>query len=41
MERPIMKAMSTIQRLECGLSACSYHFVIAQNTIAVNSDDIA
>ena len=32
--------MSTIHLLECGRSALSYHMVMAQNTIAVISDDI-
>ena len=41
MERPIRKAISTIQRDEWGLSASSYQRVIAQNTIAVKSDDMA
>ena len=41
MESPIRKAMRTIQRLAYGESACSYHFVMAQNTMAVNNDDIA
>ncbi len=41
MERPIRNAMRTIQRLACGWSAVSYQRHIAQNTSAVNSDDIA
>ena len=41
MLRPIRKAISTIQRLAWGSSAWSYQCVIAQNTIAVNSEDIA
>ena len=40
-ERPISSAISTIQRLACGSSACSYHLVIAQSTRAVTSEDIA
>ena len=33
--------MSMIHLLECGWSASSYHLVMAQNTMAVNNDDIA
>ena len=33
--------MSTIHLLAYGWSACSYHLVIAQKTMAVKSDDIA
>ena len=40
-DRPIRKETSTIQRFAYGPSACSYHFVIAQKTIAVNNEDIA
>ena len=38
---PMRKAISTIHLSACGLSARSYHMVIAQNTSAVNSEDIA
>ena len=38
---PMRNAISTIHLLECGRSARSYHMVIAQNTIAVISDDMA
>src|SRR5574344_865014 len=41
MERPIRKEIRIIQRLAVVLSSCSYHLVMAQNTIAVNSEDIA
>ena len=41
MESPIRKLMSTIQRFAYGRPACSYHFVMAQNTRAVTSDDMA
>ena len=41
MESPIRKEISTIQRLAYGVSACSYHLVIAHTTSAVNNDDIA
>ena len=40
-ESPIRKEISTIHLLAYGVSACSYHLIIAQNTIAVKSDDIA
>ena len=33
--------MSTIHLFAYGVSACSYHLIIAQNTIAVKSEDIA
>ena len=41
MERPIRKAIRTIQRFAWGSSACSYHLHMAQKTRAVTSDDIA
>ena len=40
MDSPIRKHINTIHRLPYGLSAHSYHLVIAQNTSAVNSEDI-
>ena len=40
-DRPIRRAINTIQRLACGSSAWSYHLVIAQSTRAVTSEDIA
>ncbi len=41
MESPIRKEIRTIHRLEYLRSVSSYHFVIAQTTMAVNRDDIA
>ena len=41
MLRPIRKAMSTIQRSACGVSAVSYHLVMAQKTMAVKRLDMA
>ena len=41
MLKPMISAISTIHLLELGLSALSYHMVMAQNTIAVTSEDIA
>ena len=40
-DRPMMNEISTIHLLAYGESACSYHFVMAQKTIAVTSEDIA
>ena len=40
-ERPIRKEIRTIHLLAYFVPACSYHFVIAQNTSAVNSEDMA
>ena len=41
MDRPIRKDISTIHLFAYGSSASSYQRVIAQNTRAVNSEDIA
>ena len=41
MDRPMMNEMSTIHLFAYGVSACSYHLVMAQNTSAVTRDDIA
>ena len=41
MERPIRKAISTIQRFAWGSSAPSYHLHMAQKTRAVTREDIA
>ena len=38
---PIRNAIKIIQRKLCESSACSSHFKIAQNTIAVKQEDIA
>ena len=40
-ESPIRNDMSTIHLFAYGVSACSYHLVIAQNTRAVKRDDMA
>jgi len=40
-ERPMRKHISTIHLPECGSSASSYQRVMAQNTTAVNNDDMA
>ena len=41
MESPIRKDIRTIHLFAYGKSACSYHLVIAQNTMAVNNEDMA
>ena len=40
-ESPMRNEIRTIHLFAYGVSACSYHFVIAQNTRAVTRDDIA
>ena len=41
MESPMRNEISTIHLFAYGVSAWSYHLVIAQTTSAVKSDDIA
>ena len=41
MESPMRNDISSIHLFAYGVSACSYHLVIAQTTKAVKSDDIA